>query len=329
MLPWAISWSHFCPLGVTINRDRRVQPTNATLTPVHSPATHTSSPNEGAKTNVFRFCPAAMHAAAAACVAAIATFLACSVTAHPQCLDSDPPFDGPNNQLCKAYEEFGCCTAADNLAIFQGLAQWEGKVSPKCLKKMTEVACTRCDPWAAHIYDGTSDPDNLPGLCPGFCDEFYEECKDTLPFPIVPGETALLKEQDKAAFCARYVGDDVGCVFLSVRRAHSTGCSAGDATCTSRSVASLNPGVAGWTHALAAIAIRRCRRQRVGRTRMHSKATLTASASAPTPRESLHRSGRASVRSMPLLRLGRTLEAVAWVPISHGFVPAPFSGDPR
>jgi hypothetical protein len=87
-----------------------------------------------------------------------------SATAHPLCLDFDPPlteFDQTNVTLafCTAVNsnpDGSCCDleedAARKKAYALDLKAAKAPVSAACQKLHRLVTCGPCEPWAAHLY---------------------------------------------------------------------------------------------------------------------------------------------------------------------------------
>ena len=106
--------------------------------------------------------------------------------AHPQCLDSLPPFDRPRH-WCRDYRPETCCTKEDERKlIFDELFPALRKMSAEdvrrgCTKPLIDVLCTRCSPWAQHIFeDVPSEGELFPSLCEPFCQQFFMSCYSTL-----------------------------------------------------------------------------------------------------------------------------------------------------
>ena len=136
------------------------------------------------------------------------------VLSHPQCLDFRPPFETSNLEFCPEYSEFGCCTPEDDLAIqkkhYSIISSIENKDGVMgCRKKLREVMCLQCHPYAAHIYDkeATAIQRPFPGLCQSFCEEFYDACKISIPF-LTEDENTLISAESKDLFCEHNAAPD-------------------------------------------------------------------------------------------------------------------------
>ncbi|KAE8620037.1 hypothetical protein XENTR_v10010078 [Xenopus tropicalis] len=85
---------------------------------------------------------------------------------------------------CQQYSEKACCTqeqiSAHPITNFPwGLC---GSLSPSCQKYVSQVQCLYlCSPHISAYWNPDSDTGiyNLP-LCSGFCDQWFEACKDDL-----------------------------------------------------------------------------------------------------------------------------------------------------
>ena len=112
------------------------------------------------------------------------------VFAHPQCLNSLPPFerDGP---WCRDYTTDTCCTRQEEInlvfkevipTIQRAIAVEKLTFNASCLNDMWRLACIRCSPWAQHIYEGVPHSEGLPlpSLCQPFCKSFYTRCYSLL-----------------------------------------------------------------------------------------------------------------------------------------------------
>ncbi|XP_028251775.1 HHIP-like protein 2, partial [Parambassis ranga] len=130
-------------------------------------------------------------------------------SAHPQCLDFEPPFKPPwHLEFCRQYELFGCCDQESDNAIAERywdiIDQLEVEGYDLCLDMLKEIMCQECSPYAAHLYDA-EDPytpvRELPGLCFGFCSEFHGKCRHVVKYLT---ESRLLQdtsERDVSTFC--------------------------------------------------------------------------------------------------------------------------------
>lgn len=117
---------------------------------------------------------------------------------HPQCLDYKPPF-GPRQPLvfCKEYTKFGCCDLEKDEAIsskfYSIMASFDHSGFVTCGKYIRSILCQECSPYAAHLYDAedANTPMRLlPGLCKGYCMDYWHQCRYTL--------SLLLEEQGNA-----------------------------------------------------------------------------------------------------------------------------------
>ncbi|XP_068608247.1 HHIP-like protein 2 [Brachionichthys hirsutus] len=133
-----------------------------------------------------------------------------SASAHPQCLDFEPPFKPPwHLEFCAQYEQFGCCDQkADNVIAeryWDIIEQLETAGHDLCTDMLKEIMCQECSPYAAHLYDA-EDPytpvREMPGLCFDFCSEFHAKCGHVVKYFT---ENKLLRdasERDVATFCS-------------------------------------------------------------------------------------------------------------------------------
>ena len=126
--------------------------------------------------------------------------------AHPQCLDSLPPFDKPRH-WCRDYRPETCCSREDELQlIFNELLPAVREMSAEdrrrgCLSPLVGVLCTRCSPWAQHIYEDVPS-EGFPSLCEPFCELFFMSCYSTL-FSLFNLNSSSYErtEEDAARFC--------------------------------------------------------------------------------------------------------------------------------
>ena len=111
--------------------------------------------------------------------------------AHPQCLNSLPPFE-KENKFCTEYNSrspgnssSSCCSNKEEFAVREELrevakfAYTKLRLRRNCKKYLRQVLCTRCSPWAQHIHEGTPQGPNdspRPSLCHDFCTQFYINC---------------------------------------------------------------------------------------------------------------------------------------------------------
>ncbi|XP_045918169.1 HHIP-like protein 2 [Micropterus dolomieu] len=131
-------------------------------------------------------------------------------SAHPQCLDFEPPFiPSWHLEFCTQYEQFGCCDQrTDNMIAeryWDIIDQLEVAGYELCADTLKEIMCQECSPYAAHLYDA-EDPytpvRELPGLCFGYCSEFLGKCHHVVKYLT---ENQLLRdtaERDVTTFCS-------------------------------------------------------------------------------------------------------------------------------
>ncbi|XP_068195474.1 HHIP-like protein 2 [Antennarius striatus] len=133
-----------------------------------------------------------------------------SASAHPQCLDFEPPFKPPwHLEFCTQYEQFGCCDQKTDNVIAERywdiIEQLEMAGYDLCTDMLKEIICQECSPYAAHLYDA-EDPytpiRELPGLCFDFCSKFHAKCSHVVKYLT---ENKLLQdtsERDMTTFCS-------------------------------------------------------------------------------------------------------------------------------
>uniref|UniRef100_UPI00398EC8B9 HHIP-like protein 1 isoform X2 n=1 Tax=Pristiophorus japonicus TaxID=55135 RepID=UPI00398EC8B9 len=131
-----------------------------------------------------------------------------TVAAHPQCLDFKPPFQ-PSEPLtfCTTYSSFGCCDAPRDAAIARKyrhiLSYFHHSGIAVCAQYVRQLLCQQCSPFAAHLYDAedaNTPVRQVPGLCAGYCAEYWKRCRSTLSLLTGdPRHTEL--EADQARFC--------------------------------------------------------------------------------------------------------------------------------
>uniref|UniRef100_A0A673CHN1 HHIP-like 2 n=1 Tax=Sphaeramia orbicularis TaxID=375764 RepID=A0A673CHN1_9TELE len=141
---------------------------------------------------------------------AVALLILKPVSAHPQCLDFEPPFQPPwHLEFCTQYQDFGCCdqrtdnTIAERYWDIIDLLEAQGQ--ELCADTLKEIMCQECSPYAAHLYDA-EDPytpvRELPGLCLNFCSEFHSKCRHVLKYLT---DNRLLQDtcdRDMSTFCS-------------------------------------------------------------------------------------------------------------------------------
>ncbi|XP_074548321.1 HHIP-like protein 2 [Halichoeres trimaculatus] len=133
-----------------------------------------------------------------------------TASAHPQCLDFEPPFKPPwHLEFCTQYEEFGCCDQRTDNTIAERywdiIDQLEVEGYELCADMLKEIMCQECSPYAAHLYDA-EDPytpvRELPGLCFSYCSKFHANCSHVVKYLT---ENQLLRdtsERDVSTFCS-------------------------------------------------------------------------------------------------------------------------------
>ena len=116
--------------------------------------------------------------------------------AHPQCLDSRPPFHAEAElSFCPQYVEFGCCTKNDDHAVRVKYEKLRDRIPPakaqlwnKCSSYAKTFLCQQCSPYAAHIFDAENPDQTLaiarkfPGLCTDYCTTFYDSCRELVAY---------------------------------------------------------------------------------------------------------------------------------------------------
>ncbi|GAA6224899.1 HHIP-like protein 2 [Lates japonicus] len=131
-------------------------------------------------------------------------------SAHPQCLDFEPPFKPPwHLEFCTQYEQFGCCDQkTDNMIAeryWDIIDQLEVAGHELCADMLKEVMCQECSPYAAHLYDA-EDPytpvRELPGLCSGYCSEFHGKCRHVVKYLTDNQLLQDTSERDVSTFCS-------------------------------------------------------------------------------------------------------------------------------
>ncbi|XP_031166166.1 HHIP-like protein 2 [Sander lucioperca] len=131
-------------------------------------------------------------------------------SAHPQCLDFEPPFKPSwHLEFCTQYEQFGCCDQkTDNMIAeryWDIIDQLEATGHELCADMLKEIMCQECSPYAAHLYDA-EDPytpvRELPGLCFGYCSEFHGKCRHVVKY--LTGNQLLwdTSGRDVSTFCS-------------------------------------------------------------------------------------------------------------------------------
>ena len=149
-------------------------------------------------------------------------------SAHPQCLDSQPPFADAEMTHCSEYRDFGCCTRRydrrarldTDLALDKLSCDAEEK--EVCRDYLKNISCLSCSPYAAHIFEtegANGTKREFPHLCRSYCIEVYIKCHLGLMklFELFPWRDGLvtkrpktqeLLESDAVTFCDHYIPDD-------------------------------------------------------------------------------------------------------------------------
>ncbi|XP_052272913.1 HHIP-like protein 1 isoform X2 [Dreissena polymorpha] len=118
------------------------------------------------------------------------------VNGHPQCLDARPPFRASSVSFCPAYKDHGCCTPHqdkqlkiryDRIRLLVPAS--EKQLWTDCENYVKTFLCEECSPYAAHIFDAEQisygtvpKPRAFPGLCRGYCGEFFTKCKNIVKY---------------------------------------------------------------------------------------------------------------------------------------------------
>uniref|UniRef100_A0A8B9JX33 Si:ch211-136a13.1 n=1 Tax=Astyanax mexicanus TaxID=7994 RepID=A0A8B9JX33_ASTMX len=130
------------------------------------------------------------------------------VEAHPQCLDYKPPFQ-PLEPLvfCKEYAKFGCCDLDRDNQIsrqfYQIMEYFDHSGFMVCGKYIRNILCQECSPYAAHLYDAedaNTPMRELPGLCRGYCNDYWQQCRYSLSLLTNNNITETI-EENQEKFC--------------------------------------------------------------------------------------------------------------------------------
>ena len=128
--------------------------------------------------------------------------------AHPQCLDSQPPFTvSTSNTFCGNYTDFGCCTKDRYDEVWIQYNNTNAQLitiglAPNCSGYLQDLLCQECSPYAAHVFGFESDLQRsaLPGLCTDYCSNLYTQCKDII-VNVTSDTTVLDSLRSKDDFC--------------------------------------------------------------------------------------------------------------------------------
>ena len=122
---------------------------------------------------------------------------------HPQCLDFRAPFKVATQlSFChhQNYSEFGCCTKERDRQIANEyndlLLTIPLNGRPRCANLVKQVLCLECHRFAAHIFEAEGNrkfdaQTAAPGLCPNYCNAFYNECEDVVKYFVLTGKWKL------------------------------------------------------------------------------------------------------------------------------------------
>ena len=129
------------------------------------------------------------------------------VLSHPQCLDFRPPFEVTGRlRLCTEYEDFGCCSVEQDYELWKKhervMSQLRAREQNACEELVRQVLCLECNPYAAHLFDSeaTLIQRPMPGLCPSFCETFYDSCSSAVQFMTDHPDT-ITSTESKLLFC--------------------------------------------------------------------------------------------------------------------------------
>ncbi|KAK5885788.1 hypothetical protein CesoFtcFv8_016888 [Champsocephalus esox] len=134
---------------------------------------------------------------------------------HPQCLDFKPPFRPLRElQFCIMYKEFGCCDFEKDQQLrakyYRIMDNFDYYGYANCAGFVLEMICQECSPFAAHLFDAedpTTPVRTIPGLCPDYCSQFWNECRSTIPLLSDDPHIAVVKE-DRTRLCRYLELDD-------------------------------------------------------------------------------------------------------------------------
>ncbi|XP_023695130.2 HHIP-like protein 2 [Paramormyrops kingsleyae] len=130
-------------------------------------------------------------------------------SAHPQCLDFEPPFKPQFHlEFCRDYEKFGCCDQDTDNSIAERywniMDYYDMQGHELCGEFVKNILCQECSPYAAHLYDA-EDPytpvRNLPGLCFNYCSEFHVKCQSVVRHLTNDKRLQESCQKDRSKFC--------------------------------------------------------------------------------------------------------------------------------
>ena len=148
-----------------------------------------------------------------------ATFIHTS-NAHPQCINSEAPFDTVQLEFCSQYSNFGCCDQSRDRQIRDQYNSLVNNVpSSYCREKLKELLCQECSPYAAHLYatESTGIKTPLPGLCLDYCTTLHQECASIIPLVTNNAEIRNAAAQSTTSFCNRVMTQDAAYCYPRIR----------------------------------------------------------------------------------------------------------------
>ena len=111
-----------------------------------------------------------------------------AASAHPQCLDSQPPYVDRRtwrSLYCNMYRDFGCCYQDGRQerrvpTLLKEITR-DDRDACACEPYLRNVTCLECSPYAAHIFESESGTARrrFPLLCRAYCEEAYVKCYRT------------------------------------------------------------------------------------------------------------------------------------------------------
>ncbi|XP_061179017.1 HHIP-like protein 2 [Saccostrea echinata] len=110
-------------------------------------------------------------------------------------------------KFCSEYSGLGCCSTKTDSAIWNEFKNTKTKIPTQywrtCEQYLKKIFCAKCDPNSGHFYNifGLDNLGDFPGLCKGYCDQLYSECREIIPY--LTNNTLILNEIETSdSFCS-------------------------------------------------------------------------------------------------------------------------------
>ncbi|KAK3086862.1 hypothetical protein FSP39_024516 [Pinctada imbricata] len=133
-----------------------------------------------------------------------------------------PTFRSPPLEFCTEFAGFGCCSRETSEEIVKQFEDLNATIpmlesKEECMQFLKEQMCQKCSPFSGHMFT-FNDKSLIPGLCNGYCQQFYSKCKTVIKYLFINSFPAFLNIQTKmSSFCNYFKPADTSYCFPDLR----------------------------------------------------------------------------------------------------------------